>query len=200
MKCDAFSRNSSAALCRAANQGIPRFLGSASLLFVGFWMAMPSDLNAQTPALVTTLASTNGLRLIWSAADPNFLVETTTNLLPPVTWETVPVVPDLVGDNFVTLSPLSEQEQFFRLRYAPASAPQTIAPSLPANSVPDFNDSTSFLSQSTSWQPFGGTIINLSSHKPLGSTPRLASHFSGWGIRDLRARDLCAGAPHLRPP
>jgi hypothetical protein len=58
--------------------------------------------------------------LTWPAADIGFTtagytVESTTNLIPPVAWQTNSTAPTVIGGQNVIIRPISGSQMFFRL-------------------------------------------------------------------------------------
>ncbi len=72
------------------------------------------------PPPLTIIADGANVVLTWPAADTGFTtngyrVESTTNLVPPVAWQTNSTPPIVISGQNVIISPISGSQQFFRL-------------------------------------------------------------------------------------
>jgi hypothetical protein len=77
-------------------------------------------ITALPPPLSITADGANVV-LTWPAADTGFTttgyqVESTTNLVPPVVWQTNSTPPIVIGGQDVIISPIAGSQQFFRLK------------------------------------------------------------------------------------
>jgi len=72
------------------------------------------------PPPLTIIADGANVVLTWPAADTGFTttgysVESATNLVPPVAWQTNSTAPIVIGGQNVIISPISGSQMFFRL-------------------------------------------------------------------------------------
>ena len=83
------------------------------------WIAFATELEAYAapsqPVLLAGLTG-DGVVISWSGSVTNFLLETTTNFVPPYDWSTVTNAIQPVGDQQQVIIPATAAQQFFRLR------------------------------------------------------------------------------------
>ena len=77
------------------------------------------SLTLPVPPPLTIIADGANVVLTWSAAATGFTtgyaLESATNLVPPMAWQTNSMAPIIIGGQDVIISPLTGSQQFFRL-------------------------------------------------------------------------------------
>ncbi|MCI0539529.1 MAG: Ig-like domain-containing protein [Verrucomicrobiales bacterium] len=105
---------------------------AGGLAITGLAFSLLAQVSAP-PRLSSALAGTGNIELSWISASGDFVLERTSSLRPPVSWQALPQTPVRQGDRFsLTLVP-AEGVQFYRLRQGASGGGTHVAETSPGD-------------------------------------------------------------------